>query len=385
VEKAVTPTEHLAENGIEAIDRVRRRIGSDLEGIRKRLNRPATILHRFLAGANFLLAVMRGPMRSQILDPAVVKTANSEFERLFPPTLPEMTTFALEDPDEYEERVRQYEKTCGSPRIPFETEADFYRLIVRDPLRKSEEYFLFQAAVEHDQLNNGSFSAVDLGTGSGRLAFCLAEFLLELRISYVIYGLDISSENIRDALSIKASKGHERIKFVQADMTRTSFASSRFSLCNCSSSAYMVPFYKRPFQLLEMVRILGRGGTGVMTGPNEYFSAWQYTLRMGTSNLSTYLNPFNLMVAHRLGPIGLLIDKTAKKRRDFSYPVTQEVCEALRLMGCEATRVEYWPESGGVGLFSAITFRTSKETKKRINGYRRFMEKVNKKTGVAPI
>jgi len=54
-------------------------------------------------------------------------------------------------------------------------------------------------------------------------------------------------------------------------------------------------------------------------------------------------------------------------------------------MGCEPARVEYWPESGGVGLFSAITFRTSEETGKRINTYRRFMEKVNKKAAVAPI
>ncbi len=385
MDKAATPRAHAAGYTTGAIHQAGKKIGTDLEGIRKRLNRPATILHRFLAGANFLLAIMRGPARSLILDPDVVKTANRTFERLFPPTLPEMTALALDDPDAYDERVRQYEEACGSPRIPFDTEADFYRLIVRDPLRKCEEYLLLQATLEFEQLGNGRFSAVDLGTGSGRLAFCLAEFLVQLQVPHIIYGLDISSENIRDALLEKGRKGCGFMKFVQGDMTRTPFASARFSLSNSSSSAYLVPFYRRPFQLMEMVRILKTGGTGVMTGPNEYFSAWEYTLRMGTSNLSTYLNPFNLVVAHRLGPIGVLIDRAAKKRRDFCYPVTREVCAALKLLGCETAGVEYWPESGGVGLFSAITFRTSEKTEKKIDGYRIFMEKVNRKAGVAPI
>lgn len=385
MEEAASLSQRLRGPAGAAIDQARVTMGREQEKVREQLNRPATILHRFLAGANFLMAVMRGPMPSEILDPAGIDMANGEFERLFPPTLPEMTALVLKDPDEYDHRVHEYEQACGNPCIPFETQADFYRLIVRDPLRKSEEYLLLQAALELGQFGNGRFSAVDLGTGSGRLAFCLADLLSQLHVPHVIYGLDINSENIRDALLEKGRKGYEFMKFVQGDMTRTAFPSERFSLCNSSSSAYLVPFYRRPFQLLEMVRVLKTGGSGVMTGPNEHFSAWQYTLRMGTSNLSTYLNPFNLVVAHRLGPVGLLIDRTARKRRDFSYPVTDEVCSALRLMGCKPTRVEYWPESGGVGLFSAIVFQTSENTEKKIRVYRKFMEKVNRASSVAPL
>jgi len=68
----------------------------------RQLIRHATILHRFLAGANFLMAVMRVPMPSEILDPAGIDMANGEFERLFPPTLPEMTALALKDHDGYD-------------------------------------------------------------------------------------------------------------------------------------------------------------------------------------------------------------------------------------------------------------------------------------------
>jgi len=385
MKKAVTPAAPFPRHPREAVTQERNRIHCELASVRKRLNRPATTLHRILAGANFLIALLRGGDQSEILDPDAVKKANRAFQRLFPPTLPEMTALALTDPEAYDERIRRYETACGSPHIPFETEADFYRLIVRDPIRKAEEYLLLQTALDCYHLNGSSFSVVDLGTGSGRLAFCLAETLSRLQASALIYGLDINSDNIRDALSEKSRQGYEAMKFVRGDMTRTPFAPARFSLANSSCSAYLVPFYRRPYQLLEMVRILQPGGTGIMTGPNENLSAWGYTLRMGASNLSTYLNPFNLAVALRLGPIGLLIDRTARRRNDFAYPVTSQVCAALRLLECDISRSENWPQSGGVGLFSAITFRTSEKTEQKIRNYRAFMEKVNLKARVAPI
>jgi len=43
-----------------------------LQVVKKRLNRSATILHRFLSAVNFLLVLMRGPTRSRTLDPAVI-------------------------------------------------------------------------------------------------------------------------------------------------------------------------------------------------------------------------------------------------------------------------------------------------------------------------
>jgi len=103
--------------------------------------------------------------------------------------------------------VHECEHACGNPCISFETQADFYRLIVRGPLRKSEECLLLQPALELAQFGNGRFWAVDPGTGSDRLAFCLADILSQLHVPHVIYGLDINSENIRDALLEKPENG----------------------------------------------------------------------------------------------------------------------------------------------------------------------------------
>jgi len=148
-------------------------------------------------------------------------------------------------------------------------------------------------------------------------------------------------------------------------MSRTAFPSERFSFCNCSSSAYLVPFYRRPFQLLEMVRVLKTGGLGVMTGPNERFSAWQYSLRMWTSNLSTYLNPFNLVVVHRLGPWDF---SSTERQKNGGTPLIQLPTRCARHSGLWAANR---PESSigrkaaAGGFFPPLSFRHRRAPKRK--------------------
>ena len=355
----------------------------------QRLNRPLTLPRRVIADINVLLARCRGPLKSPALDPEAVRISVHTFRKLFPSTLEEMMEEALADPEGYQQKIDLYEKKlAGPPMIPFETENDHYRLIVRDPLRIREEHFLFRAILHSESLDSGFFSAVDLGTGSGRLALCLADALMEFcpENTIRIYGLDLNPTNIKDAMATKISRGYgENVRFVQGDMTRTPFAQGQFSLCNASSSTYLVPFYLRPFHLLEMARILREGGEGVLTGPNEKFSPLTYARCMAATNLETYLNPVNMLVAQKLGPIGMLIEKMSKLRQDFTLPDNAGICAALQKISCIIEYAETWPAQGTSDLYSGIHFRTSGATERRMRKYNDFMEKRNKTAGVATI
>jgi len=229
---------------------------------------------------------------------------------------------------------------------------------------------------------------VDLGTGSGRLAFCITDLLRRCCSAkdFETYGLDIDPANIKDALETKSFRGYgAQVKFVTGDMTRTPFRQDRFSLSCAASSVYLVPAYARALCLLEMVRILKPGGQGIITGPNEHFSVLNYTYCMGASNLRTYLNPVNMYLAQRLGSTGMLIDAAAKKRRDFTFPDTSELCLSLELAGCEIIKVEYWPKSNVAPLFTGIRFRKRTDGNQRMARYNDYMSKRIELSGVAPI
>lgn len=354
-----------------------------------RLNQPLKGLRRILALANYGLARFRGPSPAECLTPDNVAAANSAFRKLFPGRLQQLTLEALSAPDAYLRKIRSYEKRLGGrPKVPFATENDYYRLIVKDPLRIQEEHFVFDAMLGCDLPSDPSPAAVDLGTGSGRIVFAMAELLQRLCTNdgFEIYGLDINAANIRDALETK-SVGHfgARLKFVTGDMTGTPFRQDRFGLCNASSSFYLVPAYARALCVLEMVRMLKPGGWGVITGPNENFSALDYTYCMGASNLRTYINPVNMVLAHKLGPTGMLIDAVAQKRLDYKFPDTSELCLALELTGCRIHKVEYWPKSNVAPLFTGIHFSKSTTCNRNMRHYNDCMRKSIEASGVAPI
>ncbi len=354
-----------------------------------RLNQPLKRLRQILALANYGLAWCRGPAPTDCLDPDHVAAANAAFEKLFHGRLHHLTLEALSAPEKYLRKIRSYEKRLdGRPLVPFATENDYYRLIVKDPLRIQEEHFVFNAMLNGDLLEDPSPAAVDLGTGSGRLAFCMVELLQRCSTTggFEIYGLDINAANIRDALETKSARGlGAQVKFVTGDMTRTPFRQDRFGLCSAASSLYLVPAYARALCVLEMVRMLRPGGEGIITGPNEHFSVLNYTYCMGASNLRTYINPMNMYLAQKLGGTGMLIEAVAKKRRDYAFPDTSELCLALELTGCRINKVEYWPKSNVAPLFTGIHFRKTAASSRNMAHYNDFMNKRIAESGVTPI
>ena len=353
-----------------------------------RLNQPLRPFTQILTMANVALARLRGPARSTCLDPAQANAANHCFSSLFAGHVAQWTTAAMADPSAYRDKINAYENQGHRPDIPFDTETDYYRLIVRDPLRIQEEHFVYHAILHNGRLAGGDFSALDLGTGSGRLAFCIADLVQRCIAGdgYEIYGLDINPHNIKDALTRKAGGSYgPELKFVTGDMCLAPFVQDNFSFCSATSSLYLVPAYARPLCILEMVRILKPGGEGVITGPNEYFSLRDYSYCMGASNFTTYINPLNMYLAQKLGPTGVLIDRAAAQRLDFAFPDTSHLCLALEKAGCEITQVEYWPQSNVQPVYSAVRFRKTKASAELMEPYNRYLRKLIEERGIKPI
>jgi SAM-dependent methyltransferase len=373
----------------DPLEAARARLNQEARAIDQRLCGPLTLPRKLLADVNVLKARLAGCPSSEALAPEAVAAAQRDFPKYFPATLETMIEEILADPEGYRQKVEEYEAgPAGRPSVPFDTENDHYRLIVRDPLRIREELFLFRAVLHYPSVGKGVFRALDLGTGSGRLAFCLADALLPLcdGQGFEIYGLDLNPANVKDALETKAAGEYgDRIKFVRGDMTEMPFEAGKFCLCNASSSTYLVPFYQRPLHLLEMARVLKLGGEGVITGPNENFSPEAYVRCMAATNLRTYLNPVNMIKAQKLGPIGMLIDNMRKNRVDFTLPDNPGLCAALRTAGCEIERAETWPRAGTTAIYSGVRFHTTRESEKRMQRFNEFMEKRRRESGVTTI
>jgi ubiquinone/menaquinone biosynthesis C-methylase UbiE len=344
-----------------------------------RLNRSIRWFDGILLKLNLWITRLRGPMACPSLEARRIVAANRAFAGLFSQHLEEMIHQASQDPEGYQQKITSYEtRLADRPQVPFDTDNRFYRLIVRDPLRIREEHFLFRAIIANGLLDDERFAALDLGTGNGRLAFCMAELLSRAcaQPDYEICGLDLSPNNIRDALELNVAGGlKDCLRFVTGDMTRLPFEANRFSLCNSASSLYLVPFYTRALALLEMIRVLKTGGEGVITGPNENFSVKDYAACMAASNRETYLHPVNMVLAQRLGPIGLLIDEISRRRLDFSFPDTEQTCRALKMAGCEVLKVEKWPRSCLAAVYSGIHFRKTRRSDTLIQTYIDFADR----------
>ena len=318
---------------------------------------------------NFNLCFTPVPTRSDLLDPQSIQKFNHIFEKTFSPTLMGMLEELLKDPVRYKDKIEQYEnKYAQRPEIPFDTENQNYEQIIKDPIRIKEEQFLYQSLLEHENLfNQENFFALDLGTGGGRMAFCILDILFEFypRENYKICGLDINLRNILDANYKIKGGDRENIKFIKADMIKTPFRDSLFSLCNICTASYLVPLYERPLLLLEMCRILQVGGEGIITGINRKFSLSAYAKCMAASNFWTYLNPFNFYLAQQSVPIGMLVSEMCQKRKDFTPSDPEELCTGLKSLGCEVKKVETWPENSTIeDFYAGIHFRVTPETKR---------------------
>jgi len=333
-----------------------------------RLSRPLNLFTHAFLNLNLAFTFLRGPKYSDCISPQSIQISNSAFEKTFSHTLTGLLKEILKDASEYKEKIRGYEEQNAlRPEIPFDTETDYYNLITRDPVRIKEEHFLYQSLLEHENLlNQERFSCLDLGTGSGRLAFCMLDVLSAFydRDEYEIYGMDISRKNLQNAYT-KGAKLN--IEFIQGDMSKTPFKNNLFSLCNVSSASYLVPYYERPFLLLEMCRILKSGGEGIITGINPGFSVTEYAKCMAASNLWNYFHPLNLYLAQQSAPTGLLVSEMCNKRKDFKPSDTRELCSALNFLGCEIKKAETWPQNSTIkDFYTGIHFKTTQETKEKV-------------------
>jgi SAM-dependent methyltransferase len=182
-----------------------------------------------------------------------------------------------------------------------------------------------------------------------------------------VVGVDIRRDNIIDALQERKGQPKcERAFFLVADGTREPLRSGSFDLGCLASALHLVPVYERPFQLLELIRVLRPGGEGVLTGPNENFSGEEY-IRWSIGHCpELFASGWDLSGLHRFVQAGMLIAELVRKRLDFRAPSTADLCTTLNDMGCSVICVDTWPGRSGSGrdFFTGVRFAVTEKAKK---------------------
>lgn len=313
-----------------------------------------------------------------------VKRANKLFEDLFPGQLSEQLEEFISNPEEYQDRVQFYENSLNQhPEINCKIDQETSTLLSQDPIRLQEEYFLLKSVLQNQNLSQDHFLAVDLGTGNGRMAYRISEGLTHILSdrSFKVFGLDNDRSNLATALSKQLEKldQHGKIFFFVADMLHTPLDNGSCLLCNASSAANLIPVYKRPFLLMEMVRILDLQGEGVLTGPTIHCSIESYIRYVLAERSEQFSSLSWLQRFSGLIRLGKLIDDMTKLRLDFSYLDTEDMFLALKNIECQILNWDIWPYHGDkqTGIFSGIHFQTTLETKKYVQQYSEFLAKQN--------
>jgi SAM-dependent methyltransferase len=226
--------------------------------------------------------------------------------------------------------------------------------------------------------SNGKYSALDIGTGYGRLARVIEDTLRSLykgEKGYRVFGQDISEGNIEAAKKLNQETGSE-ITFFTRDMNQLPFPSDSLNLANTTDASYLNFRHRRPFYIAEIARVLRPdGGVCCITNPNEKTTLKEYNYVMMRTNYRTYLNPVNIMKAAVLGKCSIYIDALSKARPDWALTTTVDMTDTLtRALKADVIDILNWPKKGGPSIYSGFTFAINDSTKKQIEKYTKFRE-----------
>jgi SAM-dependent methyltransferase len=313
------------------------------------------------------------------IDEDAARQARETFKNYFPEKVEEMLVQLLDDPEGYHQKVAAFEKICSPVFVDFPTDPSYYRVIISDPSRQLQEVLTKLALFSNFPSSSGKYSALDVGTGYGRLARVIEDTLRSLHAvgnSYRVFGQDILEGNIEAAKKLNRETGSE-ITFFTRDMNQIPFPSDSLNLVNTTDASYLNFRHRRPFYIAEIARVLRPdGGVCCITNPNEHTTLKEYNYLMMRTNYRTYLNPANIMKAMVLGKCSICIDALSKARPDWALTTTGDMTNLLkRVLKSDIINVNNWPKKGGLPIYSGITFAVNDNTKKQIDRYAKFRER----------
>ena len=131
------------------------------------------------------------------------------------------------------------------------TRLQFNRMApVWDQRRTPEAFASLEAAL--DSIDTPPKRALDLGTGTGRAAFILANRYPDAEV----VGVDVAAEMLADARSRMPPELADRVRFEEVDAERLPYPDASFDLV---SLANMIPFFD------ELARVTAPGGEVVFS------------------------------------------------------------------------------------------------------------------------
>jgi ubiquinone/menaquinone biosynthesis C-methylase UbiE len=348
------------------------------EKLHELLNQPLTFTQKALVDGlyTFYFDVLG---KKPKIDEDATRQARETFKKYFPEKLEDMLAQLLDDPEGYQQKVAAFEKTCPPVVVDFPTDPSYYRVIVSDPSRQLQEVLTRLALFSNFPSSNGTYSALDVGTGYGRLAMVIEDTLRSLCAGgkgYRVFGQDILESNIEAAKKLKQETGSE-ITFFTRDMNQIPFPSDSLNLVNTTDASYLNFRHRRPFFIAEIARVLRPdGGVCCITNPNEHTTLKEYQYLMMRTNYRTYFNPINIMKAMVLGKCSIYIDALSKARPDCALTTTEDMTNLLkRVLKSDLIDVNNWPKKGGLSIYSGFTFAVNDSTKKQIERYTKFRER----------
>jgi len=347
------------------------------EALHEVLNQPLSFFQKTLVDGlyTFYFDVLG---KKPKIDEDAARQARETFKKYFPEKVEEMLVQLLDDPKGYQQKVEAFEKICSPVFVDFPTDPSYYRVIISDPSRQLQEVLTKKALFSNFPSSNGKYSALDIGTGYGRLARVIEDTLRSLYTGekgYKVFGQDILESNIEAAKKLNRETESE-ITFFTRDMNQLPFPSDSLNLVNTTDASYLNFRHRRPFYIAEIARVLRPdGGVCCITNPNEKTTLKEYNYVMMRTNYRTYLNPVNIMKAAVLGKCSIHIDALSKARPDWALTTTADMTDTLtRALKADVIDVINWPKKGGLSIYSGFTFAINDGTKKKIEKYIKFRE-----------
>ena len=347
------------------------------ETLYKVLNQPLSFIQKALVDGlyTFYFDVLG---KKPKIDEDAARQARETFKNYFPEKVEEMLVQLLDDPEGYQQKVVAFEKVCPPVFVDFPTDPSYYRVIISDPSRQLQEVLTRLALFSNFPSSDGKYSALDVGTGYGRLARVIEDTLRSLYAGgkgYRVFGQDILEGNIEAAKKLNRETGSD-ITFFTRDMNQIPFPSDSLNLVNTTDASYLNFRHRRPFYIAEIARVLRPdGGVCCITNPNENTTLKEYNYLMMRTNYRTYMNPVNMMKATVLGKCSIYIDALSKARPDWALTTTADMTDTLtRALKADIIDITNWPKKGGPSIYSGFTFAVNDNTKKQIEKYTKFRE-----------